>query len=289
MRTYDILILGIETELGQKVFSLLEQDYNFLSVAVPLSNYSQSIRYPQNQVRINYSSKKSIETIVSSFRIIVAFNQKKCYRQLIFEAKDSFVDASSFTLQMVIDIFKTKVCISNNAHNLELDINASKSNILNFILYPKKDYLPVNKNDHCHVKIGELNLCPEMNFSMKLIFSTKFTSIFFFVLGLIFKPFILLFQLFGCVSTIPFNKDSTPLQSFLIKWQEPIKDKKNQFIDNQYFINPNQNENDVICDYILLKLINILCLQSPYDKIELKSLSCSKIEPKNANRKRKGK
>ncbi|KAK8875422.1 hypothetical protein M9Y10_005587 [Tritrichomonas musculus] len=268
MRTYDILILGIETKIGQKIYSLLEQDYSFLSIAVPLSKYSQSIRFPQNQVKINLSSKSSIESIVSSFNLIVAFDKRKQYNELKKEAKESFLDVSTFSLQMIIEIFKQKIPINSIDSKYELNVQASRSNIFKFIFYPKSDFLPVFSDKSYKVKIKEID--PFSNFN--LVFSTHILALLFVLFGALFKPFIFLLQLLGLAPNIPFNEKSTLKHSITIQWKAKKNPNSKQIELIKYFIDPNQDENEVMSDYFRLKLINKLCLNSLSNSYESKSI-----------------
>lgn len=298
MRTYDVLILGIETKIGQKAYSLLEQDYGYLSVAVPLSEYSRKIRYPQNQVKIDYSNEKNINSVVSSFKIIVAFNQKKIYNKIISEAKDKFVDASKFSLQMVIELFKEEVPILSSYTDIQLNIKASFRYIFHFIFYPKNDYMPVCRENGYSITIekldigklenGKLNESTKIDFN--LFFATCFFSLVFFILSILFKPIILLLQFF-VIFKLPFNEHSIKEGSCSIRWKDKNANKKNQKDDSIYYIDPNQDENEVICDYIRLKLNYILKLTNQAKKIKFRSINCyteaQKIKSNEERKKKK--
>ncbi|OHT16815.1 hypothetical protein TRFO_12892 [Tritrichomonas foetus] len=286
MRNYDILILGIESNIGQRIWTIIKQDFSFLSVAVPMSKYSNSIEIPNNQVRLDFNKDQILKNVISSFKIIIVCKNTN-YNKIENFAKEQnvkFIKAYHFTPQIVIDVVVRKLGL-NDLEIKQLEIPATSKNVFKFLFLDKKDFLPISQNGKKLIRIGEIHLSTK-NINFYLTFSFGFTAYLFFILGIFLKLFILIkkyvFRINNYIA-IPFNSEKDIWE--LVVEENPGNQKENQRknqtqnqrkntkkIEKLISLSPSQDETEIILNYLVLCLMNHLQLCNPFDKYNFNSL-----------------
>lgn len=277
MRTYDILILGIKSSIGQQLYSLICKDYQQLSVCVPLSTYSISTKYPPNQININYSNEKNIRSIISSCKLIICCAYQKQYEVLQSLSPQTFIDISNFNLEIIIQIIN--YMFSNSQYSFKyakFSIKANFTTALSYLFYPKPSFIPYQDNKSYNVTIA--NIYPNshsqkdgIHFKCSLSFSTLFFAYLFVILGMLLQPIIYLKELIS-PTTFSFNCKSIRKGDCLLQWSDP-RQKKNSKV---YYVKPKKNENAILLDYVALSVVKILQMEN-YDISNFDSIICETL------------
>lgn len=152
MKKFQVLILGIETKIGQEVYYKLKNSLPHVKICVPSIIYSENTDIPSNMIPLSTKNKSQLVSTFSKFVQIIVLCSNKYYTQEIIEAAKEtntcFINAIDNYSQTVIESVERKMVF--NPSQMQAYQYANETSILCLlrIALQQAYNLPIKTDDH---------------------------------------------------------------------------------------------------------------------------------------------
>ena len=120
----DLLVLGVESEVGQRFYKILKRNYPLLKVAVIAKEYGPGIDVPSCFVPLDMNSRRQIERAFQLTRAVVICDIKYSTEDIQRAAKRKLIQVSSGH-QLVIEAALEKIGFFPQSLELRQDIRTT--------------------------------------------------------------------------------------------------------------------------------------------------------------------
>ena len=234
----NIVIFGIETEIGQNIFKRLNEDEQIkFDISVPMQKYSPSIEIPANQIFIDFDSDlgKQLDELSSSFDIIINCSPKIKIPNKA-ELNNKIIDMNEKSINEII--YEKSINEKTNKGEFKICEYLSNETLLYYLFAEDAAELPEYDNSFGHYVINTKS-CENIKSCI------GFTNVFFaYLFWFLSNVMFLIFSAIGLL--LGFINKNEMLDNFL--------KMKNVYISEKYiFITPKSKGSKPKSDLVLYK------------------------------------
>ena len=94
-KSYDLLILGADSDIGQSIIRLINDRFHYIECAVPTKKYRAGAILPSNQIALVFSNHSLLEEDIKQFEVVVSCSPKyssNTIKSICEKAKTKFID-----------------------------------------------------------------------------------------------------------------------------------------------------------------------------------------------------
>ena len=132
-KRFNLLLLGVDSDIGQSVIKMINDHFHYLECAVPAQKYRSGAILPPNQIAMNFQNSAMLEEDLSLFDVVASCSPKYSSKSIINaceKLKVKFVDGCcSYPEAVIAAAFQR---LPFDATNMEAVQSAAGLSILDF-------------------------------------------------------------------------------------------------------------------------------------------------------------